>query len=70
MARTFEEWWNTVPEDLRTKVRKGDEQNRPLLNQINFVWVSNLMRNRPDLNPTSRELLDWIATGQIDAIRK
>jgi len=70
MARTFEDWWNTIPEDLRNKVRNGDEQNKPLLNQINFIWVSNLMQNKPDLNPTARELLDWLVTGQIDAMRK
>ncbi len=70
MARTFAEWWNTIPEDLRNKVRSGDEQNKPLLNQINFIWVSNLMHNKPDLNPTAHELLDWIVTGQIDAMRK
>ena len=70
MARTFEDWWNTIPEDLRNKVRNGDEQNKPLLNQINFIWVSNLMHNKPDLNPTASELLDWLVTGQIDAMRK
>lgn len=70
MARTFAEWWNTIPEDLRNKVRSGDEQNKPLLNQINFIWVSNLMHSKPDLNPTARELLEWIVTGQIDAMRK
>lgn len=70
MVRTFEEWWNTIPELLRNKVRKGDEDNKPLLNQINYIWVYNLMQSRPDLNPTSGELLDWIITGQIEAIRK
>ena len=70
MARTFEDWRNTIPEDLRNKVRNGDEQNKPLLNQINFIWISNLMQNKPDLNPTARELLDWLVTGQIDAMRK
>lgn len=70
MARTFEEWWETIPIELRFKVRKGDEQNKPLLNQINYVWVYNLMQKKPDLNPTSAELLDWIVSGQIDAMRK
>jgi len=70
MTRTFAEWGDTIPEVLRNKVRNGDELNKPLLNQINFVWVSNLIQNKPDLNPTAHELLVWIVTGQIDAMRK
>lgn len=70
MVRNFEEWWQTIPEDLRNKVRKGDEENKPLLNQINYIWVHNLMQKKPELNPTSEELLVWITTGQIDAMRK
>ena len=70
MGRTFEHWWNTIPKDLRDKVRKGDEGNKPLLNQINWVWVHNMMNQKGDLNPTSAELLDWITSGQIDEIRQ
>lgn len=70
MARTFDQWWNTIPADVRSKVRAGDEGNKPLLNQINWVWVKNLMDKRADLNPTAAELLDWVTSGQIDAMRK
>lgn len=66
--RKFQEWWDTIPEGLRLKARKGDE-GKPLLNQINYIWVTNLMNKRPELNPTARELLDWIKTGQIDDMR-
>ena len=46
--RSFKDWWNTsVPSDLQQKIRKGDENNKPLLNQINyallqlhFIWES------------------------------
>ncbi|MEM2786243.1 MAG: hypothetical protein QW177_09085 [Candidatus Nitrosotenuis sp.] len=70
MGRTFDQWWNSIPADLRNKVRAGDEGNKPLLNQINWVWVKNLMDKRADLNPTAAELLDWVTSGQIDAMRK
>jgi hypothetical protein len=70
MGRTFDQWWNSIPSDLRNKVRAGDEGNKPLLNQINWVWVKNLMDKRADLNPTAAELLDWVTSGQIDAMRK
>jgi len=39
------------------------------LNQINWIWVANLMAQKADLNPTSAELLDWVTSGQIDAMR-
>ncbi len=70
MGRTFDQWWNSIPSDLRSKVRAGDEGNKPLLNQINWVWVKNLMDKRADLNPSAAELLDWVTSGQIDAMRK
>ena len=70
MGRTFDQWWNTIPADVRSKVRAGDEGNKPLLNQINWIWVKNLMDKRADLNPTAAELLDWVTSGQIDAMRK
>jgi len=52
------------------KVRAGDEANKVLLNQINWMWVANLMAKKPELNPSSAELLDWVTSGQIDAMRK
>ena len=70
MGRTFDQWWSSIPADLRNKTRAGDEGNKPLLNQINWVWVKNLMDKRADLNPTAAELLDWVTSGQIDAMRK
>ena len=70
MARSFQEWLNSQDKGIVDKVRAGDESNKPLLNQINWIWVTNLMNKRADLNPSSAELLDWVTSGQIDAMRK
>ena len=70
MGRSYEEWFKTQPKELRDKVRAGDESNKPLLNQINWIWVQNLLDKKPELNPSSAELLDWVTSGQIDAIRE
>jgi hypothetical protein len=70
MGRTYAEWEATQDKALVAKVRAGDEANKVLLNQINWIWVANLMANKADLNPTSAELLDWVTSGQIDAMRK
>ena len=70
MGRTYAEWEATQDQSLIAKVRAGDEANKVLLNQINWIWVANLMAKKAELNPTSAELLDWVTSGQIDAMRK
>jgi hypothetical protein len=52
MARKFEEWWNTVPADLKQKARKGDESNKPLLNQINYVLLHLHLAGKHDAKPS------------------
>jgi len=69
MVRTFEEWWKTVPEDLRSKSRKGDEQNKPLLNQVNYVLLHLHLAGKHDSKPTHAELKDWLHSGQVDVLR-
>ena len=70
MGRTYDEWIKTQDKALVAKTRAGDEANKPLLNQINWIWVANLVAKKPELNPTSAELLDWVTSGQIEAMRK
>jgi hypothetical protein len=70
MGRSFNDWLSSQDQSVVAKVRAGDEGNKPLLNQINWIWVKNLMDKKADLNPTSAELLDWVTSGQIDAMRK
>ena len=70
MAQNFQEWLDAQDQSLVAKVRAGDEQNKPLLNQINWIWVKNLMDKKPELNPSSAELLSWVVDGQIEAMRK
>ena len=69
MGRSYNEWIAEQDQALVAKVRKDDEANKPLLNQINWIWIANLMNKKADLNPTSAELLDWVTSGQIDAMR-
>lgn len=70
MGRSFKDWLSSQDQSVVAKVRAGDEGNKPLLNQINWIWVKNLMDKKANLNPTSAELLDWVTSGQIDAMRK
>jgi len=70
MGRSYKDWINTQDQKVVAKVRGGDEANKPLLNQINWIWVKNLMDKKAELNPSAAELLDWVTSGQIDAMRK
>ncbi len=70
MGRSYDDWIKTQDQAVISKVRAGDEANKPLLNQLNWIWVKNLMDKKAELNPTSAELLDWVTSGQIDAMRK
>jgi hypothetical protein len=69
MVRKFEEWWKTVPADLKQKARKGDEANKPLLNQINYVLLHLHLAGKHDAKPTHDELKDWLHSGQVDVLR-
>ncbi len=70
MGQSYDEWIKKQDQALVASVRKDDEANKPLLNQLNWIWVKNLLDKKPELNPSSAELLDWITSGQIDAMRK
>ena len=70
MGRSFKQWLSEQDQALVAKTRAGDENNTPLLNQINWIWVNNLMGQKANLNPSSAELLDWVTSGQIEAMRK
>ena len=49
--RSFKDWWNSsVPSDLQQKIRKGDENNKPLLNQINYALLQLHFSGNHDLN--------------------
>ena len=70
MRRTYDEWIKTQDPAVVAKVRKGDEANKPILNQLNWIWCKNMLDKKSELNPSSAELLDWVTSGQIDAMRK
>ncbi|MXY60780.1 MAG: hypothetical protein F4Y82_01515 [Cenarchaeum sp. SB0665_bin_23] len=70
MGRTYEQWINEQDPELVAQVRAGDENNPALLNQINWIWVKNLMNKKSELNPSAAELLDWVTSGQIEAVRQ
>ncbi len=70
MIRTFHQWWESLPFDTK-KIYHQNGKKSPQLNRINYIWVTNLINDSSEeMNPTVKELLEWIKTGQIEAKRK
>jgi hypothetical protein len=68
--RSFNDWWNNnVPLDIQSKIRKGDEQNKPLLNQVNYALLNLHLAGKHDAKPSHEELKDWLHSGQVDVLR-
>ena len=55
--KSFNDWWNTVPEDLRSKSHNGDETSKPMLNQVNDVLLNLHLAGMHDIKPSSRNFL-------------
>ncbi|MFZ0895347.1 MAG: hypothetical protein WAZ77_12675 [Candidatus Nitrosopolaris sp.] len=67
--RSFNDWWKTVPADLQQKTRKEDEQNKPLLNQVNYALLHLHLAGKHHVKPSHEELKNWLHSGQVDVLR-
>ena len=57
MTRKFEEWWKSLPNESTEE----NENKKPHLSHVNYIWVTNVINNVPkEMNPTVEELLEWI----------
>ncbi len=64
LVRSLEEWQSLLPDNLR-KNTMGENQKRPVLNQLNYAIVHNNLKGRGHLNPSYEELRHWIRSGQV-----
>ena len=67
--RSFSDWWNTLPSDLAQKARIGDEEDKPLLNQVNYALLQLHLSGKHDAKPTHEELRNWLHSGQVAVLR-
>jgi hypothetical protein len=67
--KSFNDWWETIPEDLRNKSHNVDEANKPSLKQINDVLLNLQLAGKHDAKPSHEELRDWLHSGQVDVLR-
>jgi hypothetical protein len=71
MAKSFKDWWASVPEDLKKKVKGNDDWNnyKPLLNEINYVFMAFNTSGKHSMMPSHDDLSSWIKNGEIDVVR-
>jgi hypothetical protein len=69
MTRSFKDWWNTIPSDLKEKALNGDKSNTPLLSQVNYAFLHQEIEGKHEANPSHGELRNWIHSGQVDVVK-
>jgi hypothetical protein len=69
MTRSFNEWWCTIPSDLKEKARKDDKSSKPFLNQVNYTLLYLQLAGKQEAKPSHEELRTWLHSGQVDVVR-
>lgn len=71
MTRSFNDWWSTIPIELKEKARNGGEMDKPLLNlnQVNYALLRLQLAGKHEAKPSHEELRTWLHTGQVDVVR-
>ncbi len=67
--RSFDDWWNNLPDDFGKNPRKTGSKTKLFFNQISYVIVHNNLKGNGHLNPTYKELGHWLRSGQIGSAR-
>ncbi|HZA70730.1 MAG TPA: hypothetical protein VE548_13630 [Nitrososphaeraceae archaeon] len=68
MTRSFKDWWNTIPSDLKEKALNGDESDKPSLNQVNYALLHLELEGRHEAKPSHGELRTWLHSGQVGVV--
>jgi hypothetical protein len=66
-VRTFSEWWNSIPDELKNEAdfNFNNENSRNMVNSINYILLKADKSRMNHIKPTIEELKYWIHTGQI-----
>jgi hypothetical protein len=66
--RTFFEWWNSIPDELKKEPNydyNNNENSENIVNSINYILLKTDISNMNDIKPTIEELKYWVYSGQI-----
>jgi hypothetical protein len=68
MTRSFKDWWNTIPSDLKEKALNGDKSDKPSLNQVNYALLHLELEGRHEAKPSHGELRTWLHSSQVGVV--
>jgi hypothetical protein len=66
--RTFFEWWNSIPTELKKEPNydyNNNENSENIVNSINYILLKTDIYNMNNIKPTIEELKYWVYSGQI-----
>jgi hypothetical protein len=66
--RTFFEWWNSIPDELKKEPNydyNNNKNSENIVNSINYILLKTDTYKMNDIKPTIEELKYWIYSGQI-----
>ena len=71
MTRSFNDWWSTIPIEVKEKALNDGEMDKPLLNlnQVNYALLHLQLAGKHEAKPSHEELRTWLHTGQVDVVR-
>jgi hypothetical protein len=69
VPRYYRYWSNMEDYKDIQQLNRGDEANKPLLNQVNYVLLNLHLAGKHDAKPSHEELKDWLHNGQVDVLR-
>ena len=69
MTRSFKDWWDIIPFDLKEKALNGNKSNTILLNQVNYVLLHLELEDKHEAKPSHGELRTWLHSGHVDVVR-
>ena len=66
--RTFFEWWNSIPDELKKEPNydyKTNKNSENIVNSINYILLKTDISEMNGIKPTIEELKYWVYSGQI-----
>jgi hypothetical protein len=66
--RTFFEWWNSIPDELKKEPNydyNNNKNSENIVNSINYILLKTDISKMNDIKPTIEELKYWVYSGQI-----
>ena len=69
--RTFCEWWNSIPDELKKEPNydynnnNNNKNSENIINSINYILLKTDTYKMNDIKPTMEELKYWVYSGQI-----